>query len=415
MTDTCRYTAGRHLNLLGRARSVTASSAQTEFPITWAYDKDPIRPWMADLGDSPVTVTADLASDDYGNFEGAFAAGVPPGWTAQHTGGLSSQETATHFTAGAAALKLQTNGLGEIAQIYRDYTIAMGEEVRITAKARGQYQSMRIYDVLNRLWWTGSAWSSTIEDAFYGGPGTYQPWVTTVPTTRGQGDEGLLRIYLRLDPGLGGTIDSYFDEVYLHPTWEAGAIIGHNVDPGCPVDLQGSSDGSSFTTVATATYRRPSLYALATARQTTRWARIRITGTNSAAVYAGEVVIAQLHNPGSSWRGPLVTEWVPKQLRQQTPGGRTHVTALSSEIPRRIKLDLDFPTDAIRMAFRDDLALRTNLGEHQALIIPDTAVSDVFFGRLAPAFSTSREALSLWETTALTLEEDGFPTVGLGV
>jgi hypothetical protein len=422
MPDTCRYSAGRYLNLLSRARSVVASSAQTEFPVTWAYDKDSVRPWIAAAGASDVTVRADLAFDNYGDFEGSFSGGIPPGFTSRHVGSASSGQEAVIFTSGAKALKLITTQDADVSEVSIDYTVARGEELRIIAKMRTDglggtpTVACRVYDRNNRTYWNGTAWTTSAANAFSETSATFQAKAVTVPLARGQGDTSNVRISLRSTATAGAaTRTTYVDEFFVYPTWDCGALIGHNVDSGSIVLVQGSSDGSAYSTVATPTHRRPSLYGLATARQTTRWAGVIIPGTNVDTLYSGEVIIAQMATPGSSWSNALPTTWMPRQLRQQTPSGRTHVTALSTDIPRRIKLDLELVDDSIRAAFRDDLALRTNMGEHYALVIPDTAVADVFYGRVTGGLDASRDVASDYEKASITIEEDGFPTVGLGV
>lgn len=421
MPDTCRYSAGRYLNLLTRARSVVASSAQTEFPVTWAYDKDPVRPWVAAAGATDVTIRADLAFDNYGDFEGTFSGGIPPGFTSRHVGSGSSGKEATIVTAGTGALKLITTTNTDVAEVSIDYTVARGEELRILAKMRTDGLSgaptvtCRVYDRNNRTWWNGSSWISTPADVLTETAGAYISKSATVPVARGQGDTAAIRISFRGTGPAALTRTTYVDEFFVFPTWDCGALIGHNVDSGSAVIVQNSSDGAFWGTVATATHRRPSLYALASSRQTTRWAGILIPGTNVDTLYAGEVIIAQMASPGSSWSTSLPTTWTPKQLRQQTPSGRTHITALSADVPRKVTMSLELIDDTVRAAFRDDLALRTNLGEHYTLLIPDTAVSDVFYGRVTAGLTATRDVQSDYEKMDITLEEDGFPTVGLGV
>lgn len=416
-----RHAAGRYLNLLARARSVVASSAQTEFPITWAFDKDSVRPWIAAAGAADVTVRADLAFDDYGDFEGSFSGGIPPGWTSRHVGGGSSSKEAVITTAGTGALELTTTTDTDVAEVSIDYTCARGEELRVTAKMRTDGLSgaptvaCRIYDRHHRTWWNGAAWVAIAADAFTETAATYQTKDILVPLARGQGDTASIRISLRGTGPVGLTRSTYVDEFFVHPTWDAAALIGHNVDAGSGVVVQSSQDGAAYVKVGDATHRSPSLYALAPTRQTTRWMGILIPGTNVEPLYAGEIVFAQLVDPGHSWSNSMPTTWQPSQQRQKTPAGRSHVTAYSAHVPRRIRLDLDLFSEAVRVAFRDDLALRTNLGEHHAFVIPDTANADCFYGRITEGLELTRTALSQHETGAIVLEEDGFPTVGLGV
>ncbi len=423
MADTCRYAAGRYLNHLSRARSVVASSAQIEFPIQWAYDKDATRPWIAVVDAVDVTVRADLAFDDFGDFEGTFVAGIPPGFTSRHGNlGSSSAETVA-MSSGLKALKLNTTLGIDVAEVSRDYAVSRGEELVITADLRSDgvaRVSCRVYDLQTRRWWNGTAWVLSEAEAFYTEGLPWSPKAVVVPIVRGPGDFSIVRISFRsITASGGGAAVGWVDNFWVHPSWDCGAIIGHNIDSGTPVSIEESTNGASYTTVAFARTTVPSCYALAPARRTSRWAGFKFPGTNygdasARSLYAGELIIAQLWNPGSSWSNAFPVSWMPKQLRHQTPAGRTHVTALSANIPRRIQLDLELLDDNIRNAFRDDLALRTNLGEHYALVVPDTALPDVYYGRVTGGLDSTRTAASAYEKTTITLEEDGFPTVGLG-
>jgi len=420
---TFRHQTGRYLNLLTRARQVTTSTTETLFPVSNAYDGNSLSPviWLALSSD--VYVRADLAFDDYGAFEGSFSAGIPPGWTSGHSGGTSSKETSL-TAAGTGALKLTTTGSSDVAQIYRDYPVAPGEELRIIAQMRTDNLSgspvvaCRVYDTNSRTYYDGSTgtWTAAAADAFSQSTvATYQAKSVTFTVPRGQGDAATLRVFLRMTGPAALTRSTYVDEFYIHPTWDCLALIGHNAESGAAVALQSSADGSSYTTVATATHRRPNLYALASSRQTTRWAGLLIPGANVDQLYAGEIVFAQLATPGHSWSDALPTTWTPRQIRTQGPSGRARVRSLSTDMPRRVSFNFKIPSETIRTALLDDFALRSRGGEFATFAIPDTDRPDCFYGRLTDSFETSRAELSVMETMSITLEEDGFPTVGLGV
>ena len=62
-----------------------------------------------------------------------------------------------------------------------------------------------------------------------------------------------------------------------------------------------------------------------------------------------------------------------------------------------------------------DLALRTRLGVEYCFVIPDTAEPDCYFGRIVDGLKLNRRPCSDYETGGITIEEDGFPTVGVGI
>lgn len=447
--STFRFDSGELMNLLSRARSVTSgASIETEFPITNAYDRDSMSPLIWVDGEEDCDVIADLARDTYGEFEGSFTGGIPPGWTSRHEGsGSSAKETST-VASGSGALKLTTTADADVAAISRDYEMARGEVGVARVKLATNNDSgsptiaLRLYDVRARLWYDGDAdeWTAAEADAcsvvgvvasgvFDGGvfdSGTFDEYlgassgyqscevVFTVPA--GQEAKTTIRAYLRATASAGSaTRNTYADDFYLQSAWNAAAWVGHNADQGAPLLLQKSTDGSTWSTVATATHRRPTMYALADEMQTARYARQLAEGVNSEQLRTGEALLLQLRDPAHSWGSALPVTWRPSQVREQGPSGRPHVSDISEDIPRDVAMSFELIDDDVRAAFRDELALRSGLGRWPAFVVPDTAVPDAFYGLVSSALTLARGVCSPVETGTITLSETGFPTVGLGL
>lgn len=422
-----RYAAGQHLNVLNRAVSVTSANAVTEFPAANAIDKKSVTPVIMAAGvDTPEIVSANLAWDTDGDFEGTFVGGIPPGWTNAHSGGTSGKETSI-VKDGTGALYLRTSNQLHLAQITRDYAAAPGEtivlraDMRIDGPTGGAVLRARIYDRRTRKYFNPATglWQTTPVDAIACTDTAYTAKEVLATLDRDFGDSTSIRVTLRYSTPSdvsGLPRNGYVDNFRIFSAWDGFALVGHNIDSGSVVSIEGlDPSGVFWTPLATATYASPSMYGLASQRQTYQKIRVTAIGTNTEQLVVGEVLVVQLADPGHSWSEGLKVDRVPKETRAITPAGRAIVTPISVHAPRRVTMDLRLMSDAHRLAFLEDLALRTRLGAELVFLIPDTDVPHCYYARIVNGASSTRMALSPEETTSLTFEEDGFPTVGLGV
>lgn len=422
-----RIITGAVLNLGNRARSLTASSEQTGYEIGNACDPAVDAPYMAQEGASDVTINADLATDDKGDFE-TWSGGVPSGWTDESTGTGALVEEATHIGSGAKSLELSPGASG-VAKVKRRYTVAAGEVIRLVAKGAVSSATLRIrvYDPVMRRWWTGTAWQSAETDALTFANAT--PLVAgavsiTMPKYASTWlDEVPLDVYALANDASGL---AYLDSLFLFPVWDLVSFHGHNIDAGATITITGSDDGSSYSapTFATAAaVRQPAFYARTSSQQTTRYVRVVIGGANYEQLHACRLVFGQTRRTtreadvstaeAISWTDAMQISWLPAQKRFQTPAGVERIYRLASRAPRLLKLTFKTTDRAQFVAIAEELYDRANAGEHAVLVIPDDEQPDVVYGRVTDnPLAASLMSLSQVREFGVEIREDPHSTVG---
>jgi hypothetical protein len=400
---------GQRFNLLeGCAAAIVASPvAATGYEVAYLSDRTPI-PFCCSALTSPLTLTQDLNAILGGDME---SVGLPS-WTAvvTGTGAVTRTTVAGEFypSAGSTAGMKLAAGTGT-AKDYKDITVRAGQKRRFTGALKGDAANATKIRVTNRqtgkdlksdgTWAAGpqyvhsqtaAAWSVL---AYL--PYTVESWAVCLA------DAVTLRIEVsqEVPTGVG-----YADDIYDHPDVDGLCVWGHSIEPSCVVEWRSSTDGfsGSDVLVATMTQRHPAFYALAT--HTTRWLRLKITGVPTAAISIGELVAFQSFALSRSAKLGLSVERAHPQGRAQTPDGMTYSTPYSGQGSSVVAAE--FVSEAAGdLAQHQEILARGRGGHWPALMIPLSAESEAYWGKLETVLTWTREVAPYADGATQTLTE----------
>lgn len=423
MATKMYYLAGEKLNLLERA--VTAPSmtpaAAASFPATALYDQRPSQ--IAKFGSAAADCRVDIDTNLVTN--GGFETSTLSGWTDSDTGNGASTETTTagEFVSGAKALKLDTVDVAGVAERYQDIVVRAGERLTFRAQMRKTAAGTaavvgRIKNLSTGKWLTSAgAWDASTSDALTTTSTTFglQSRAFTVESwTILQASTVTLRIYFRKASAGAAAEVGLVDDVELIPDVNFCSIHGHNIDPLIAVQLRSSTDNFSGvdTLEATLSMKQPSFFGvLSTPGTARRYWRLKLSGTNTAAPYIGELVLGYAEEITKRMRQGWTIKWRKAQSRTRTRAGEQFVTALGGGHPHRIaQWQFRHASEATMLELRDQILRRTLQGEHAAVIVPVDTEDVVMFGRFTEEWEVAREFPSMWDSDAM-FEEAAFPAV----
>lgn len=411
------YLAGEQANVLGTALAVTSTSADALFPLADLYAGRPSRMFRFDANAADLIITANTTRIINGGFE----IGALDGWTEVITGTGSTSKELVIFQAGAASLECDAGAAGT-AERYQDIAVRAGERMEFNAylygggiapgnpAARVRMENLHTGNYLDSAGDWGAADDVATQAA--------AAWAQTqlafqVESLSDCGGQPLvtLRLHMQSDAAAAGGV--YFDEVKLYSAVNFASIHGHNLAPAVVPELRSSTDafGGVDTLEATFTIGRPSFYAyLATAVYRDGW-QLKLSGTNHAVPYQGEMWLGYAESIAEAPRHGLTFEHEYLQVRQDTAARETYVHGLSEDAPRRLKLSFRQRSDARWEELRDKLWRRSHGGAAPLVIVPDSDRADVLHGRPVARLDVTRGVVT--HDDSLTIVEDGFPPVGL--
>lgn len=401
------YSAGEHLNHLARALSVAASSANANFPIANLFDGYPGVPFRFNAAGADDAITVDNALWSGGGFEGASLSA--DGWTAT---GTAAKSTAQHYVGAASCLCAD----GDTA--YRDVIVRAGGTYTVSARARAASGTpSAIVYIQNRdtgKFWTGTAWSASPTAALDGVPAAdWTTWYGAVGVATFAVESAALCLGPLTTLGITvGSFDgagSYFDEVAIWPRVSLLHVAGHNIDPAIAVQLRSSTDafGAVDTLEGTATKQRDAFaMALTSGNRDRRYWRVKFSGTNSAAIELGELILTEYRTLSTAARYPLRISYLERQSRAF---GTAY--SLSQRPERTLDLEYEHSTLADYQEMRDELLFRVRGRLYPIVIIPDDQVdSDIaVYGTCESAWEVARPQ-NLIRTHQLRVVELPFST-----
>lgn len=413
-----RVVTGEGANLLARALSVTVTDESGLYPPANLWDNVPGRPFRFGTAGADRAVTADLAAFDGAMEDWAGSPAAPAGWTrvVSGTGDVVETTTAGEVRSGSAA-KLN-RGTGT-AQLQRDFSARSGERWQFDGWARiAGAGSAKAY-LQNRhtlMWLTPGGWQSA-----------QAPFVTEAAATSYEqqllafqvesweeclgADQVTLRVTLE-DGGAGGAGDfAFWEDVAFYPGLDVAAIVGHNIEPHIAVQLRRSNDGfvANDTLAATLTKARPAFYGALQAAQYERYWRILNAGTNGAAIWKGELVLAQSLVMDTSSRWPLEDDLA---FPQERAGGELASRSYlwTEDGLRTFRLTFRHRDLASIKKLRDEVVRRSRGGFYPLLVIArDTDPESCIFGRV-PDRRRHRRLFDHCGEDELPIEELPLPT-----
>lgn len=395
--------AGDKMNVWNRG-TLTVSTGHADFPGSNLADGRPSRPWRAAALASDILLTCDgdiLVTD--GEHVGKFdTAAHLAAWTG--TGTLSLETT--DFATGPGAGLLTSAG----SAATRTYvvTVRAGERLTVAAKARGG-TAAGIVRVRNRK--TGSyltsagAWQASSADYVNQSGASYASTsnVVTVESFPSPCLEPTADLEIVLTQSGAGT--SYYDDIYVFPSFDWMSVHGHNIDNHVAAEFRSSTDAfsASDTLEATLTKRPNAFHAKLSGNVDRRYTRLKLAGTQlSLATHIGEVVVGQsrmlTRAQNYGWR------FVPRRPQVRSTGrtGEVHAYRLTEGQPKLLEMSFLFTTQAEMTEVEDEVFERTLGGVYPLVMLPDDSDPRVVVhGRILEELSVVRyEAPSLsWEAS----------------
>jgi hypothetical protein len=406
---SCRVLAGQYLNWLGRALSVTVSNEDSVFTKGGMYDGRPSQFFRFGSAAADRTVTADLQLLANGDFE----TGTLTSWTEVLTGTGSSGVESVNVHGGAKALKVNGGAAGT-GMRYQDVTVRAGETLTAGVWLRGDGTRTVYARILNLqtgkyltsggAWSTVAAWASRTTASYADTSLTFtvEPMSTVLQPT----------CTLRFQVIADGNGDVYADDVALYPgALDWLSIHGHNLDPSIVLTLEWSDDNSAWTSAGTATIAQPTFYLRLSSGLSHRYWRVKATGTNTAAIYYGELVLGQSLALATQPRHPSLSAWKLReeqpQVRSETLVGVPWVHNLTTEAVRTRVLPFRDIADASLQEARDEIYRRCGYGKHPIVLCPDDSKPEVIFGHVVPSREQSSFQATAHDRDLTVVEEPG--------
>ena len=377
-------------------RSITAPTpspaADTNFAVTALKDRIPSSAFRFGSLTADPTLTFDLnivTNEDMV----LNAGGNVSSWTEANTGTGNVTYDATGDEAGAPGMKF-VSGTGT-AVAYQDITARAGEKVNWTVALKGdgtRAVALRVFNRNTGKYWTGSAWSATPTDlatrttaTFATSSGSFT--IESAPAYRADLQLMTLRVTIQVATASG---TCFADSCYLWPSVDFVSVHGHNIDPVISLELRRDSAafGDAGTLEATITAFPLEFYSsLGTIRDDRYW-RVKFTGTNSAAIYLGEVVLAQKLTLTRIFKPPESIDYIDDQVRSGEVPIRSY---RKMDHPRRL-LDVEFNYDSAASftQARDELVLRSRNGHHPMVVVPNDTEIHCLYGKIEQIWHSSR-------------------------
>lgn len=403
-----------NIGLAGGVGIVT-SSASSLYPKTYLYDRWASNPFLfnAAAADDNITIDLNLVTN------GGFESGVT-GWTDSSVGASNAGSAeAVIFNDGAGALKLTvtTTGGSNKAERYRDITVRAGEYLNPSVALRGdgtRTVRARLYIPSTGQYVTSAgALTTTPTDFATRSTATFATTAGTevrMPTFAvARRDTFTLRLIVYMDGSAAGV--GYADSFYVWPSVDFFSLAGHNIDPVVTVQL--NRDTAAFAGAGTleqaVTVYRPSFYHALGTRRTDRYWQVKFSGTNTSAIYVGELVLTQKLQLTYGYMDGLQGEYANAQVRSTSDMGDVQVFLMSAEETRHWVA----PFDHDETSFEElrDVLRRSALGAHPIIFVPDSTDAEVcIYGRVGPQWSFSAPNPVQFTGGDLDIYESPFPT-----
>jgi hypothetical protein len=398
-----RYLAGQYLNAVARG-VVTVSDADALFPQTNLYDGLPGQQFKFGTNGADRAVTVDLNIVANPGFETSTLAS----WTSSSTGTGTTAEELAIFHAGAKALKMGGGAAG-VGSRYQDLIVRSGERRQLDCWLRGDAAvsaRVRVQNLQTGKYLTSAgAWDAAAQDV---GSQLAAAWaqVTRSYTVESYDTCQALTVTLRITLLCNQNGFGYADDVTDYPTLNFCGIFGHNVAPVVAPQFRSSTDnfGAVDTLEATLTPYQPTCFAYLSTPFTRRYARLKLSGTNVATPYLGELVLGYAEDAVTA-RAVEYDEAL--RLAQLRTIERSYV--LRSKTSRQWQLPFRRHGTAATSE-RKEIFDRTAGGSIPLVLIPTNAGTDVAYGRIGDELKSRWLEGVVWEDSVV-FEELPFASV----
>jgi hypothetical protein len=414
-----RVLSGEKFNILetGATRIATAT-ADALFPIANLYDGRPSRPFR----EAAITACQIIVDGNQlvnGNLD-TWSGGAPTGWTELDTGSGYVNETtvAGGFVTGSAAT-MGNVGAGAGA-IYQDITVKSGQKRRIqgqfrTAVGIGGGTQVEIKNLqTGRYLTSANTWQTAQVTCLTGTSAAVYALAGLNYTVEAysvtQSDLVTLRVRVFNDNVL---YICFADDVVDFPAVDVVSVHGHNLDVGVGMVCTLRSSTDNFvgvnTTEATLSVIQPAFYGLLPAAVYRRYWLLDLLGTPTAIIELGEVVIGQTYALTQAYTYGAEMGFLRDDVATETGLGEQHVYARGKQVRRTLGLKFKFDSEIEYRAARDEIFKRSGGRVNPIVVIPDTTLPDVIFGRIDRSWKVTRSLVAYYENNDLVVVESPGP------
>lgn len=402
------FLTGQNFNLFSRGGTVSVSpSAASGYPASGLYDDDPSLPHIAGSisADSYMRVRQSNALANPGFETAAFS-----GWTDGHVGTGSNTDTTTgaEVRTGLRSAKLAGTNSSNYGSLYQFITVRAGAPRKATVYIKTPSSGtakLFLRNYKTGLYYNGTTWgarSAAVSQAATGSWVAMSVEYTLESYSACRADTVLLVWEIACE---SGTV--CFDDCTDFAGVNFASIHGHNYGQVIPL-VQSSDDGSSWTTRATMTIKRPAFYSYFSTIYAEYW-QIMLIGLNDVAPYTGEAVLGFAIETDAYPQWGMVAEDEFPGVRHETPNGRVTAYNFTTDPRRSLRMTFEAYSTAELAELQEDLWWRSAQGRYPT-VIALTDTSEVFYGRITEPLPVASNPGTFG--LQMYLRGDGLPTVG---
>ncbi len=410
MDNSFYYLVGDKFNALEDAIAVTPTSEDPLFVRGNLFSQDQGEVFRFNSAGVDDNITIDLSENDNGDFEDWTEIDVPDDWTDESTGtGALSEETIIVNT-GVSSLKLVGSGASDIAICQQEIKVISGRLYGFSGVTYASSSTVKIQIFCletGKYLTSANVWQTGVANITNNGAAA---WTIAIKlfTIDNIIDTGKHLLTLRISILAEGT--GYADDIALYPNWNFASIHGHNLGSMITPEIRKSSDNFVANDVLVSSaiaLQWPSFYEILGSTVNARYARLKLVGTNHEPIEISKLVISFITALPQSQQGPYNIDPTISNIIYKSRGGHAYKLALAEYENQSLPLSWIL-TDAQFITFRNEIEKRTKLGNSRAVIVPDSARDEVYFGSFGSAFPTERTTTMGIFRVSNTFQEDGF-------
>jgi hypothetical protein len=393
------------------------AAADPLFPLANAYDGRPsrtFRPGAKPAYPLGLGIVVDGNALINGSLE-TWSGGVLSSWTQSGGGTVTQTVVAGEFVLGSAA-KFAGGGAPTIAQ---DYVVRSGQARCLDIWLRGAGGANNMSAVLqnlqtgNTLAAGGASWSPFQVVAVSSGVAYnhFQINYTVEPFSAAQAPLVTLRLSIQ---GPSGVATGFADELADYPAVNFVSVHGHNLDLNVAAKLYSCAEPTfaAPTLEQTAAIIHPAFYGLLPALIYRRYWNFETTPAStgmSALPELGEVVIGQTYALTQAPTYGVELGFIRDDVATETGLGEQHVYGRAKHPRRTVGLKFRFDSETKYRAARDEIYRRCGGRVNPLVIVPDTTLPDVIYGRIDRSWKVTRSLVAYYDNNDLTVAESAFP------
>jgi hypothetical protein len=386
--------------------------ADPSFPVSNLYDGRPsrsFRPLVAPVFPFGLGLAVDGNALTNGALE-TWSGGLLANWTRTGTGNVTQTSAAGEFVTGSAA---KFSG-GSSPAIYQDFVVRSGQARCLTFWLKAVVMTATLQNLqTGKTLSAAGTWGSL--QTVGTGLAAYSQFTvnyTVEPFSTTQAPLVTLRLTITGSPA--GTT-GFADEIADYPAVDFVSVHGHNLDQHVSLQLKSCDEplfGISAAVQATMTPLQPSCYSILPAKIYKRYWQLTLLPGNSPAIAVpeiGELVIGQAYALAQAPTYGAELGFIRDDVATETGLGEAHVYGRGTQPRRTLGLKFRFDSETKYRDARDEIFRRCGGRVNPLVIVPDTTLPDVIYGRIDRSWKVTRSLVSYYDQNDLSVAESAFP------